>query len=117
MRTFRRHFDVVFGCFAFGLVSHAFQLGLFGLFRLFFIGGGWVVCILLRGVLLNDLAGLPLTVIGAGVLAVFRYGMSGNLQFPARERFVPLNRTRRHAGGWGCRFYMGAIPGGMGSLL
>ena len=30
------------------------------------------------GGLLNDLAGLPLTVIGAGGLAVFHYGMLGN---------------------------------------
>ena len=36
----RRHFDVMFGCFVFGLVSHAFQSVLFGLYRLFFIIGG-----------------------------------------------------------------------------
>ena len=39
VRTFRRHFDVKIGCFVFGLVSFAFQLGLFGLYRLFFIIG------------------------------------------------------------------------------
>ena len=36
----RRHFDVMFGCFVFGSVSFAFQLVLFGLYRLFFIIGG-----------------------------------------------------------------------------
>ena len=36
----RRHFDVGFGCFVFGLVSFAFQSVLFGLYRLFFIIGG-----------------------------------------------------------------------------
>ena len=35
----RRHFDVVFGCFVFGLVSFAFQMVLFGLYRTFFIIG------------------------------------------------------------------------------
>ena len=36
----RRHFDVMFGCFVFGLVSLAFQSVLFGLYRLFFSIGG-----------------------------------------------------------------------------
>ena len=40
MQVDYRHFDVVFGCFVFGLVSHAFQLVLFGIFRTFFIIGG-----------------------------------------------------------------------------
>ena len=35
----RRHFDVMFGCFVFGLGLFAFQLVLFGLYRLFFIIG------------------------------------------------------------------------------
>ena len=42
-----RHFDVAFGCFVFGFVSHAFQTVLLGIFRLFFIIG-WekdAVCI------------------------------------------------------------------------
>ena len=34
-----RHFDVMFGCFVFGLGLFAFQLVLFGLYRLFFIIG------------------------------------------------------------------------------
>ena len=34
-----RHFDVVFGCFVFGLGLFAFQLVLLGLYRLFFIIG------------------------------------------------------------------------------
>ena len=34
-----RQFRILFGCFVFGLVSHAFQLVLFGLYRLFFIIG------------------------------------------------------------------------------
>ena len=40
MQVANRHFDVVFGCFVFGLVSFAFQSVLFGLYRLFFIIGG-----------------------------------------------------------------------------
>ena len=35
-----RHFDVVFGCFVFDPVSHAFQMVLFGLYLSFFIIGG-----------------------------------------------------------------------------
>ena len=54
MRTFRRHFDVVFGCFVFGLRSHAFQSVLFGLYRTFFIIGGKkdAVCMALTHVFL-----------------------------------------------------------------
>ena len=47
-----RHFDVVFGCFVFGLGLFAFQWVLFGLFRTFFIIG-WkkdAVCIALTHV-------------------------------------------------------------------
>ena len=40
MQVDYRHFDVKIGCFVFGLVSHAFQLVLFGIFRTFFIIGG-----------------------------------------------------------------------------
>ena len=40
MQVDYRHFDVVFGFFVFDPVSFAFQLVLFGLFRLFFIIGG-----------------------------------------------------------------------------
>ena len=39
MQVARRHFDVVFGRFVFGLGLFAFQSVLFGLFRLFFIIG------------------------------------------------------------------------------
>ena len=39
MQTVYRHFDVVFGCFVFGLGLFAFQLVLFGLYRSFFIIG------------------------------------------------------------------------------
>ena len=39
VRTFRPHFDFLFGCFVFGLGMFAFQLVLFGLFRTFFIIG------------------------------------------------------------------------------
>ena len=39
MQVAYRHFDVRIGCFVFGLRSHAFQLVLFGLYRLFFIIG------------------------------------------------------------------------------
>ena len=39
LQTVYRHFDVMFGCFVFGSVSHAFQSVLFGLYRLFFIIG------------------------------------------------------------------------------
>ena len=53
----RRHFDSLFGCFVFGLVSFAFQSVLFGLYRTFFIIG-WkkdAVCLALTHVF-----GLPL---------------------------------------------------------
>ena len=49
----RRHFDVMFECFVFGLGLFAFQLVLFGLYRLFFIIG-WkkdAVCLALSHVL------------------------------------------------------------------
>ena len=49
----RRHFDVMFGCFVLGLGLFAFQLVLFGLYRLFFIIG-WkkdAVCLALSHVL------------------------------------------------------------------
>ena len=52
MQVAYRHFDVVFGCFVFGSVSFAFQLVLFGLYRLFFIIG-WkkdAVCLALSHV-------------------------------------------------------------------
>ena len=52
MRTFCRHFDVVFGCFVFGLGLFAFQLVLFGLYHSFFIIG-WkkdAVCLALSHV-------------------------------------------------------------------
>ena len=39
MQTVCRHFDVVFGCFVFGLGLFTFQLVLFGLYRSFFIIG------------------------------------------------------------------------------
>ena len=47
MQVVHRHFDSLFGCFVFDPVSFAFQLVLFGLYRLFFIIG-WekdAVCI------------------------------------------------------------------------
>ena len=64
MQVANRHFDVVFGCFVFDPVSFAFQLVLFGLFRLFFIIGGKkdAVCIALTHVF-----GLPLTAIFASI--------------------------------------------------
>ena len=47
-----RHFDFLFGCFVFDPVSFAFQLVLFGLYRLFFIIGGKkdAVCVVLTHV-------------------------------------------------------------------
>ena len=39
MQVANRHFDVRIGCFLFGLVSFAFQMVLFGLYRLFSIIG------------------------------------------------------------------------------
>ena len=54
VRTFHRHFDVMFGCFMFDPVSFAFQSVLFGLYRLFFIIG-WekdAVCLALSHVFL-----------------------------------------------------------------
>ena len=54
MQVANRHFDVRIGCFVFGLVSHAFQLVLFGIFRTFFIIGGKkdAVCVSLTHVFL-----------------------------------------------------------------
>ena len=54
MQVDYRHFDVKIGCFVFGLVSHAFQLVLFGIFRTFFIIGGKkdAVCVSLTHVFL-----------------------------------------------------------------
>ena len=49
-----RHFDFLFGCFVFGSVSFAFQSGLFGFYRSFFIIG-WkkdAVCLALMHVFL-----------------------------------------------------------------
>ena len=42
-----RHFDVMFWCFVFGFGLFAFQMVLFGLYRLFFIIGGKIdaVCV------------------------------------------------------------------------
>ena len=54
MRTFRPHFDIMFGCFVFSSVSFAFQSVLFGLCRTFFIIG-WkkdAVCMALMHVFL-----------------------------------------------------------------
>ena len=50
----RRHFDVRIGCFVFGLGLFAFQMVLFGLYRLFFIIGGKkdAVCMALTHVFL-----------------------------------------------------------------
>ena len=50
-----RHFDMVFGCFVFELGLFAFQMVLFGLYRLFFIIGGKkdAVCITLTHVFLD----------------------------------------------------------------
>ena len=39
MQVANRHFDVVFGCFVFGLGLFVFQLVLFGLYLSFFIIG------------------------------------------------------------------------------
>ena len=70
MRTFRRHFDVVFGCFVFGLRSHAFQSVLFGLYRTFFIIGGMdCSCLRLLFVLPWLFVGFALTAVGSIVLA------------------------------------------------
>ena len=54
MQVDYRHFDVKIGCLVFGLVSHAFQLVLFGIFRTFFIIGGKkdAVCVSLTHVFL-----------------------------------------------------------------
>ncbi len=40
MQVAYRHFDVVFGCFVFGLKLFAFQKITLGFGRTFFIGGG-----------------------------------------------------------------------------
>ena len=52
VQTVCRHFDVVFGCFVFGLGLFAFQKISLGFGRTFFIGGGMDCSFLrLRGVL------------------------------------------------------------------
>ena len=56
------HFDVMFGCFVFGLGLFAFQEISLGLYRSFFIGGGMDCTFLrLREVLLWIFVELPLT--------------------------------------------------------
>ena len=54
VRTFYRHFDVMFGCFVFGSVSFAFQSVMLGIFRLFFIIGWEIdaVCVAMTHVFL-----------------------------------------------------------------
>ena len=57
-----RHFDILFGCFVFGLKSLAFQKITVGLDRSFFIGGGWTVRACGYGMFCHVLSlGLPLT--------------------------------------------------------
>ena len=66
MQVARRHFDVVFGCFVFGLGLFAFQSVLFCLYRSFFIIG-WkkdAVCTALTHVF-----GLPLTATIASIMS------------------------------------------------
>ena len=50
MQIFNPHFDVLIGCFVFGLGLFAFQKISLGFGRLFFIGGGiGCSCLRLRG--------------------------------------------------------------------
>ena len=59
MQTVCPHFDVVFGCFVFGLKLFAFQKISLGLDRTFFIGGGMDCSFLrLRGVLIWIFVGI-----------------------------------------------------------
>ena len=44
VQTVHPHFDVVFGCFVFGLKLFAFQKITLGICLSFFIIGGWAVC-------------------------------------------------------------------------
>ena len=58
----RRHFDVLIGCFVFGLGLFAFQSISLGLNRTFFIIGGWTVRSCGYGMFCYGLSlGLPLT--------------------------------------------------------
>ena len=66
MQIFNPHFDMVFGCFVFGLGLFAFQKITLGWCRSFFIGGGIdCSCLRLRGGLLWSIVGFALTAIGA----------------------------------------------------
>ena len=57
-----RHFDILFGCFVFGLRLFAFQKITVGFGLSFFIGGGMdCSCLRLRDVLLWSIVELPLT--------------------------------------------------------
>ena len=59
MQTVHPHFDMMFGCFVFGLKSLAFQKITVGFDRSFFIGGGMDCSFLrLRGVLLWSIVGI-----------------------------------------------------------
>ena len=70
VQIFNPHFDVVFGCFVFGLKSFAFQKITVGLCRTFFIIGGRGCSYLrLRVVWLYTLVGFALTAIGSIVSA------------------------------------------------
>ena len=61
-----RHFDVMFGCFVFGLGLFAFQKITLGLCRSFFIiGGRGCSCLRLHWVLQWSFVGFALTAIGS----------------------------------------------------
>ena len=62
VQIFNPHFDMMFGCFVFGLKSFAFQKITVGWCRSFFIGGGMdCSCLRLRGGLTWIFVELPLT--------------------------------------------------------
>ena len=68
MQIAHPHFDVVFGCFVFGLGLFAFQKISLGFDRTFFIIGGMDCSFLrLRGVGLSSFVGLPLTANGSAI--------------------------------------------------
>ena len=69
VQIFNPHFDVSFGCLVFGLGLFAFQWISLGLYRTFFVGGGW-------------------TVHSCGYVA-FCYGLS--LGLPLTAPFLPIS--------------------------
>ena len=80
VQTVHPHFDVVFGCFVFGLKLFAFQKITLGICLSFFIGGGWTVrsCGYV-GFLLCSFVGFALTAIGSFLLVGNGRGWSVSL--------------------------------------